>query len=1018
MTTLARWAQSNANHTSQSSQTSHAASSAAARNRNARLPSYPLEPLQAMADRVGKEVEKFAERVDRWHTHAHGDAKAKYQDTVKMVGSFRDIAESTVKELKRRHDLDDRGELDQSVRRRIHGMADAPNAPNASLLGRSFQSVIPSIEPSSAPDSSRVHELRQWQAELATWELAQVLIDNFLPEPGTDVAAEKRARLTEVGGALRYSPNIEIWDRFLLEDDPAKEKEVVLRWLEQTARNSESDIESITQQLESESGIDTNMWTSGWLETRMRLKHAKRLQGEEGVLSPDTTNLMSKADTQPLVTQLDPDAPSRQRRVLEKGDGFYERAVWMVCYEMLRRGSTWEEVSEWCKARNEAWRGVSLGAANDTPSEGGPNVAGPTVGYLFRRMCFYAARGTQIPYESAVYGLLSGDLKHVQAVARNWDDHLYAQCNALLLSRFDDYLQRNYSHRVPEAMTRRFQDAAANLDDWPTSTGSVIRLLKQEKSTAAQALTPMKLIQGSLISRSVDELVFKVGTAIAIMLQEDDRPGNLILDPESDPMAPGPKSIKPQRTLTAEKYHHTLATDPHALRLLVHIFIILRKGLNQFSMDAFPQMVAMDNVIIAYIEFLRTSKRLQIIPLYAAQLEATRTIHCLGRILPQIKSGEEQERYIALMEQYRINVVDVLAMNCHISLDISGMCRMTDSDDKTIDPRRISKFELLEKVGVAEDLWPGQRVKLKFAGQDITPQEDAVIESARWYSHDVRDAEMTFVALNQALSSFLLNGRIGAAEKLVKEMPTETVCLERTKTLCGYAFDIKQENANVQDANQIAQLKREAESKSGRSPVRPLNIPSATEHAQWVKQLSDVSYTYGEMQQITRSITLCRQWREEEDNIIRQTRQGVVKPSTKRLKELLEAITATLEPLLLTCMQETPPLADFIDIKRLFLPELTLAYITILYSAAFITGRDSATKALDFATLVATYERVALRTLLIDTGTLSKLVDLFGAVSKATLKLNEAGEAKRGVSKKRGSRGETLQIWDLNVAGR
>ncbi|KAH7082827.1 hypothetical protein BKA63DRAFT_549338 [Paraphoma chrysanthemicola] len=46
-----------------------------------------------MAERVGKEVEKFAERLDPWHTHGNEAERAKYQTTVKMIGKFRDVAE-------------------------------------------------------------------------------------------------------------------------------------------------------------------------------------------------------------------------------------------------------------------------------------------------------------------------------------------------------------------------------------------------------------------------------------------------------------------------------------------------------------------------------------------------------------------------------------------------------------------------------------------------------------------------------------------------------------------------------------------------------------------------------------------------------------------------------------------------------------------------------------------------------------------------------------------------------------
>ena len=704
-----------------------------------------------MADRVGKEVEAFAERVDHWHTHGNEDEKAKYQTTLRMVGNFKDLAESAVKELKRQNDDENKGELNKSVRRRIEKLAEMPNLNSGEDVGQSFQSVITSIEPRSLPDSTNVQELRQWQAEVATWNLVEIIIRHYHPEPGTDVVADKQKHLDQVGGGLRYCPNSEIWNRFLLEDDQAKEKELVMRWLEKTAKSSESAVESIIEQLEAQSGKDTNTWTSGWLDTKSNLKQTKRINGLDHPIDPASgaaTNLMTKDKSKKLVTHLDPDAPTRQNRDLEKSDDYYERTLWMVCYEMMRRGVPWEEIAEWCKERNEAWRGVSIGAAYES-HDGGPNVAGPTLGFLFRRMCFYAARGARNPYEGAVYGLLSGHMDRVETVCRTWDDHLYARYNSLLLSRFDEYLQNNPTPRISPDMARKFvfQDEVAKVGDWASSSRNVVDLLKQQKTTSFLATSPMKLIQGSLISRNVDELVYKVGVAIAMLFQKDERPVNLMIDPESDPQDPGAKVANAQRSLTAEDHYQSLATDPNALRILVHIFITLRRGLKLFNMEEYSQWAAMDNVILAYIEFLRVTKRISLIPLYAAQLDGERSAHCLARILPGIKNAEEQQEYIKLMKLYRLDIDTIITENCALAIKNAGLDVPHD--------KHISRFEMLESTAATEILWPHKRIKAQFHGLDIEPKEEALIESLRWWNNVEKETTQTFQDLEESLKSLL-----------------------------------------------------------------------------------------------------------------------------------------------------------------------------------------------------------------------------------------------------------------------
>jgi nuclear pore complex protein Nup107 len=707
-----------------------------------------------MADRVGKEVEKFAERVDHWHTHGNESAAAKYQTTVKMVGKFRDVAESHVRELKKTNDAENKGELNKSIRRRIRTMAEAPDATGQGDLGQSFQSSFPSVETNGGPNSASLQELRQWQAELATWELLRIIIDHYHPEPGTDIEAEKESRLEEAVAPKRYSSNNEIWERFLLEDDQAKEKALILRWLEQTAQSSESDIDSITAELEAQSGKGAHTWTSGWLDTKAKIKQVKRVEGSDQPLKPTMANIKTADRTQNLVTQLDPDAPARQKRALEKSDEYYERALWMVCYEMMRRGVPWKDIYEWSLERNEAWRGVSIGAATETHPKGCPNVGGQTVGYLFRRMCFYAARGARIPYEGAVYGLLSGDLKQVQAVCRTWDDHLHAHYNALLLSRFDSYLQQNHPDRVTQSLSQKFvfQDAVSNIGSWEDSPSAVINMLKQHKATSSYSVSPIKLIQGALISGNMEELIHMVGIALAEMFQKDERTGNLMVHPDSDEKDRGPKSAAGQQATTAEKYYQTLATDPHAFRILVHIFIALREGMGMLSTQDVSQWFAMDNVIAAYIEFLRVTKRIQLIPLYAAQLDEERAYHCLARVLPDIKNSEEQQRCIALLGEYRVNAIEVVSQSFTFAFNHSGFIHF-DNDGFSVITDPIKRFEMLEAAD--QVLWPGVRVKAEFGGATVERKEENIIEALHWYHYLGKEDHMTFEHLKNALTIFL-----------------------------------------------------------------------------------------------------------------------------------------------------------------------------------------------------------------------------------------------------------------------
>ncbi|CAA9964809.1 nuclear pore complex protein [Pyrenophora teres f. maculata] len=1016
--------------TAAQSQNGHAPSFGYSRVTNGATPNDPLQPLRAMADRVGKEVEKFAERVDQWHTHGNESKKAKYQTTVKLVGKFQDVAEMHVKELKRTTEAENKGTLNRSVRRQIQNMADASDNAGQSVLGHSSQSVMPSFESTTTPVSANVRELREWQAELATWKLLKLVIEHYHSAPGTDVAAEKAARLEAVGEHARYGKNSEVWDRFLLEDDQAKEKALVLRWLEQTARDSESDIKAIITGLEEHSGKGVHTWTSGWLETKSKIKQAKRMEGTDQPLKPIDSNIKTTDRTANLVTQLDPDAPSRQKRALEKSDEYYERSLWMVAYEMMRRGLPWKTIMDWCYERNESWRGFSIGAAYEGHPEDGPNVAGPTVGYMFRRMCFYAARGARIPYEGAVYGLLSGDLKQVQAVCRSWDDHLYAHYNALLLSRFDLYLQKNHPKRVPESLAQKFlfQDAVANIGDWETSPQKVIGLLKKDRSTASQSFSPIKLIQGALIGKDTDELMLKVGVALADMFEHDNRPHSLIIHPDSPEEDRGPKPVGQERTYQAEHYYKILAKDPHAFRILVHLFIVLRNGLHTMFDDTHQDkpFLAMENAIAAYIEFLRLTKRFDAIPLYAAQLLEERAAYTLARVLPDIKNSSEQQHSISLMEAYRIDVIQVVSQSFTFAARDSGFTHF-NKEGYSIITNPITRFDILEDVENAPDrmLWPGVRVKKTFDGAVVSPQDEIIINALQWYNYIGKDCDHTFEHLNNGLTIFLLNGRIAAAEKVISDLSVESLSLSRTEALLGYPFDFMTPGTEEQDERQLHEH-RDNLSTAARAAAIPLaQLPDADQHREMVLYLRKNSSSYYDLQQIVRLLVLFREWREEEEALI-QFRRDILKeptaakskPDTQHTKQVLDSITSIFDALIPSISASVASDPHYLteqtwDLMKAYVPDMIIAYLSVLQSASWFLNKDPAIKAMEVAIVVADKGNEWVQKILLETGRMSDVLERLARVSHCMLRLNESGKDK--ASKKRGGKGETLRLWDLGA---
>jgi nuclear pore complex protein Nup107 len=242
------------------------------------------------------------------------------------------------------------------------------------------------------------------------------------------------------------------------------------------------------------------------------------------------------------------------------------------------------------------------------------------------------------------------------------------------------------------------------------------------------------------------------------MLQGEDRPGNLMIHPESTENDRGPKAASGKLTATAEQCYQTLAGDPHAFRTLVHIFIALRRGLGLLEAEDRSQRLAMDNVIAAYIEFLRLGKRIQLIPLYAAQLEQTRQAYTLARVLPDIKNRDEQRNVIALLDLYGVDTVEVVAQSFLLAFNQSGFIHF-DEEGNSVITKPIKRFKLLESTEHIDPnkklLWPGQRIRPQFDGSEVEPKDEGIIDAVYWYNYLSTEVNATFEHLKNALTIFL-----------------------------------------------------------------------------------------------------------------------------------------------------------------------------------------------------------------------------------------------------------------------
>jgi nuclear pore complex protein Nup107 len=581
-------------------------------------------------------------------------------------------------------------------------------------------------------------EVDYWLLEAQTWGLVSVVINNDKAKAKCGSNVE---RVEDLDTITPYSSEQQIWKRFLLDDGLANERQNVISWLQRSSRESGEDIDSIVQALEDGADRGQGLWAAGWLFTKEEIKGHKRLHPGSRVLQPTDSRLTGAfhktENDRGLIIQLDPDAPSRQLRDLREEDKYFERAVWRACYEMMRRGMSWKEVRKWCEDRDEGWRAVSMRGPyppdnddDDDTDEGFEEQSdyesdilqdtGNSDSYiannrsrpLWRRMCFALAKnGGLDDYERAIYGILSGDLDTVKKVSRTWDDHLFAHYNSLLKSQFEHYLQKKYPERVPVAMSDRFGlfDSVAFHGDPDGVVARLIDTIAENDDTKEEAQSSLKAIQGSLISGRLEELVRAQGYFISKSSNVDGTSRLIPLTPHgySNPSAPN--------------FDLELLGSADALRVVVHVLIIFKRYLN-FSFGTGEDFNQMENVLVAYIEFLCATDNFELVPLYASHLSKDRTIKTLGQVLTTVTEVRKQVKLLKLMQ----------GLNMDYRKIITGHFKILMSEHQKLKFPEVT-FQVL--VSPSKGIEPGQDIVLNFMDATVDELDETLIRGLEWFMH-------------------------------------------------------------------------------------------------------------------------------------------------------------------------------------------------------------------------------------------------------------------------------------------
>ncbi|KAK3301170.1 nuclear pore protein 84/107 [Chaetomium fimeti] len=902
--------------------------------------------------RVGEEVDYFAAQLDRYNTDLTGSPAERLTQVIKLVDTYYTYTRKRADRLRER---EPRGRSTRGGSWQRAGSADMD-----------MDEVDDSNDAVSAEDVRRVEE------EAQTWDLLR----RILPLRYGDQTASQLGNPDDVSTRSRR----QWWDEFMVSDSVARERKIVLEWLQSSASYGPP-IDEVVSELQ-QNAERGDILAHGWLHTRHKIKLQKSVNGYQGVLDHhDAAAAQSHLGSNTLITQLDPDAVTRQARKLESQDEFFERAIWLGCFEMLRRGCSMSEIREWCAERTELWRAASIAPLplSNPDDEEQPEFE-PSSLVLWRRMCFAASRdGGTGEYDRAVYGLLAGDIASVDKVCKSWDDLLFAHYNALLRTQFDLYLAKHGGEAASKA-AQQFPsfNAVLHHSDPMTVSRRLIASLETDTRTRREALRAGKALQGAIVSHDLDRHLFYQG--LVLSRHANERQTSKLIPKVTSPLV---------ESFNQDKFFDL--ADHDGLRILAHVLIVISAldrlaGFAEEGGALQSRHQAQENIIAAYISYLRLASLEEMIPLYASKLCGTRLHETLSRNLMHIIDNDVRVHQLTIMRKLGLDLAEFAKRQPSIYLE--------DVQDQSLRCEAKGRFKILEP-GPAT-LKYGRLVKPDFFGEDaefVDDEDELIIRAMEWL--------------------ILVPGQF--VETCTYTIRIYKYLLKRTRLRAARSFSDRVSGRDIVKT---------------KSPI-PVRDSSEDSGPGWFQEFANGDFT-------DEFLETCQMSKEKLINLVRNMWEleclvraldametlsslaGLTREENNSTREMwqhtsqeVRSAKACMQPVLkgwLLVSNEVDK--DFQELRDAYIPETVLAYISCLHFAGTSLSRDNLLECMELAAVIAEKDSDVAREFL-KSGRMKELVEAFASCSKALAIWTSDKKGSQTNSKKIREMGWSRELWSI-----
>ncbi|KAL2269924.1 hypothetical protein VTJ83DRAFT_2108 [Remersonia thermophila] len=905
--------------------------------------------------RAGEEVDYFAAQLDRYSTDLPGPPADQRAQIFKLVESYYAYTRKRADDLRQRQ-----------PRKRSSRSASWKTGASGMVAGMTDDGAS-----SNFPEN-----VRHAEEEAQTWDLLR----RVLPLRYRGQTAAQLRHADDLSNRTRG----QWWNDFLISDSVARERKIVLEWLQSSASHGPPIDEVVSDlQRNAERG---DIVAHGWLHTRHKIKLQKRVNAYQGVLDPhDRAASQAHLASNTLVTQLDPDAVTRQARKLEPQDDSFESAIWLGCYEMLRRGCSMAEIRDWCAERTELWRAASIAPLplSNPEDEEQPDFD-PSSLVLWRRMCYAAARdGGTGRYDRAVYGLLAGDLESVEAVCKSWDDFLFANYNALLRTQFDSYLIKHGGDGAARAAQQFPSFNAVLHHSDPTTVGKrLVAKLETGDQTRKEALRPVKVLQGAIVANDLDRYLLHQGLALARHANRI-QPSKLIPNLE----------IAGREDINDAKFFDL--TDHNGLRLVAHVLIIISTldrlaGFNRDRGAMQAQQHSQEHIIAAYISYLRLAGLEEMVPLYSSKLHGERVYETLSRNLIHIVDNEARINQLTIMKKLGIDLGEFVKTQPAIYLE--------DVEDDQAKCVAKDAFKILEDG--PPTLKYGRIVKPDFFGEDpelVDPEDDLIIRSMEWLLMFPEYFVETCTYAIRIYKYFLKRARLRAARQFAERVSGQEII--RAKCPLAPVRPVTEElGPGWFDDFVNADLPLDFLEACRMSKDRLVGLVRRVWELECLVRALDSIETLSSLAGLSR----------EETSTSREMWQHTGK-EVRTAKDCMKPIFQTW----LLGSNDEPEDDDFKALREAYLPETVLAYISCLQFVGTALSRDNLLECMELAAKIAEKDSNVAEEFK-KCGRMQELVESFASCSKALavwMSDKKPGSQAGSSSKKMRESGWSRELW-------